>query len=150
MASKKQDREDIRVHLQMMQSVIARMADNSRACKTWAVTLVAAILVVVARFGSSSEESGFGTEAALIALVPTFLFWVLDSYYLALERGFRESYGYFTKRLHANELEKNEVFEIVPTTRIKSQTFACMWRFVTGPLYGVVAVVIVVFTLIAR
>ena len=134
----------------MMQDVITRMADNSRACKTWAVTLVAAILVVVARFGTSSGESAFGPNTALIALVPTILFWILDSYYLALERGFRESYVHFITRLHMNELESNEVFKIVPTARIKSQTFVCMLRFATGPLYGGVAVVIVVFTLIAR
>ena len=42
--------EDVRAHLSMMQSVITRMADNSRACKTWALTLVAAILVVVTKF----------------------------------------------------------------------------------------------------
>ena len=91
MTASEQDREDIRVHLQMMQSVITRMADNSRACKTWAVTLVAAILVVVARFGTSSGETAIEPNAALIALVPTILFWVLDSYYLALERAFRNS-----------------------------------------------------------
>ena len=145
-----QDREDIRAHLSMMQSVITRMADNSRACKTWAVTLVAAILVVVARFGTTSGESAFGSEAALIALVPTILFWILDSYYLALERGFRESYDRFVERLHTSKLKNNEVFKIVPTRKIKSQTFACMWRFATVPLYGVVAIVIVVFASIAR
>lgn len=150
MTDPKPDRADVRAHLAMMQDVITRMAENSRACKTWAVTLVAAILVVVARFGTQGDEKMFGTEAALIALVPTILFWLLDSYYLALERGFRESYEHFIKRLHTNQLENNEVFKILPTTRIKSQTFACMWRFATGPLYGVVAVLIVVFALIAR
>ena len=150
MTDTKPDPEDIRAHLSMMQSVITRMAENSRACKTWAVTLVAAILVVVARFGSSNGESAFGYETALIALVPTILFWLLDSYYLALERGFRESYNRFVERWHASELENNEVFKIVPTAEVKSQTFVCMWRFATGPLYGVVAIAIVAFTLIAR
>ena len=150
MTSSKLDREDVRAHLSMMQAVITRMAENSRACKTWAVTLVAAILVVVSRFGSTDGQSAFGSEAALIALVPTILFWLLDSYYLALERGFRESYDRFIKQLHTSKLENNEVFKIVPTAKAKSQTFVCMWRFATGPLYGVVAIVIVVFTLIAR
>ena len=145
MASKKQDREDIRVHLQMMQSVIARMADNSRACKTWAVTLVAAILVVVARFGSSSEESGFGAEAALIALVPTFLFWVLDSYYLALERGFRESYNDFVAELHKGDCEVGGVFKIAPTGSIPQLIWECQRSFAIWPFYPAMLIVIVVF-----
>ena len=68
----------------MLQDVITRMANNSRACKTWAVTLVAAILVVVARFGPTNYEMwfgdysvsriAFGADAVWIALIPTILF----------------------------------------------------------------------------
>ncbi len=144
-----QDREDIRAHLAMMQSVITRMAENSRACKTWAVTLVAAILVVGARFGTSSDETAFGPEAALIALVPAILFWVLDSYYFALERAFRESYNGFVTRLHVGELKGDEVFKIVPSGSIRIGMFTCLWRFATVPFYAVLGVVIIVFAMIA-
>ena len=61
-----------------MQGVIQRMAENSRSCKLWCVTLVSATLVLVARTGES--------QSALIALGPTLLFLALDAYYLALER----------------------------------------------------------------
>ena len=75
----------VQTHLTMMQGVITRMAENSRSCKVWCVTLVAAVLVLVARTGEPQH--------ALIALVPTLLFLFLDSYYLALERAFvRELY----------------------------------------------------------
>lgn len=47
------------------------------------MTLVAATLVLVARIGEPMH--------ALIALVPTDLFLVLDAYYLALERAFIKS-----------------------------------------------------------
>ena len=59
------------------------MAENSRSCKVWCVTLVAAVLVLVARTNDPQH--------ALIALIPTLLFLVLDSYYLALERAFIKS-----------------------------------------------------------
>lgn len=36
--------DDDRLYLQMMQENIARMAGNSANCKTWLVTLVAAML----------------------------------------------------------------------------------------------------------
>lgn len=106
--------------------------------------------MVVARFGTSNGESAFGPEAAFIALVPTILYWLLDSYYLALERGFRESSNSFVTRLHAGVLEKDEMFVISPTGSVKGQTFACLWRFATCPLYGTLAAVTVVFTLIAE
>ena len=54
------------------------MAENSRSCKVWCVTLVSAVLVLVAR----TEKP----EYALIALIPAVLFLILDTYYLALER----------------------------------------------------------------
>ena len=39
----------VRTHLTIMQGVIQRMAENSRACKVWCVMLVSAILVLVAQ-----------------------------------------------------------------------------------------------------
>ena len=44
----------VQTHLTIMQGVIQRMAENSRSCKVWCVTLVAAVLVLVARTGSRS------------------------------------------------------------------------------------------------
>ena len=141
--------EDVRAHLSMMQSVITRMAENSRACKTWAVTLVAAILLVVARFGTSSGEPAFGPEAALIALVPTILFWMLDSYYLALERVFRNSYNSFVERLHTGKLETGEVFKIAPSGSVPKTFFSVQKSFSIWPFYPALVVVIIAFIIVS-
>ena len=61
-----EDSPAVRTHLEMMQGVINRMAENSHSCKFWCVTLVAATLVLVARTWEPMH--------ALIALVPTGLF----------------------------------------------------------------------------
>ena len=45
------DSSAVQKHLEIMQGVINRMAENSRSCKIWCVTLVAATLVLVARTG---------------------------------------------------------------------------------------------------
>ena len=92
-----------------MQGVINRMAENSRACKVWCVTLVAATLVLVARIGEPQH--------ALIALVPTLLFLFLDSYYLALERAFIRSQNAFVGKLHRGELESADLYRVVQTGR---------------------------------
>ena len=91
----------------MMQGVINRMAENSRSCKVWCVTLVAAVLVLVARTGEPQH--------ALIALAPTLLFLFLDAYYLALERAFISSQNTFVAKLHKGELEPGGIYRVAPT-----------------------------------
>ncbi len=67
-------------HLAIMQSVIQRMAANSTYAKTWCITLVSAVLVIVA----DKQRPQY----IWLSLVPAILFFDLDAYYLALERGF--------------------------------------------------------------
>ena len=59
--SLKEDPSSVQAHLTIVQGVIQRMAENSRSCKVWCVTLVTAALVLVARTGEPQH--------ALIALV---------------------------------------------------------------------------------
>ena len=94
----------VRQHLDMMQGIITRMAGNSRSCKVWCVTLVAATLVLVARTGEPQH--------ALIALIPSLLFLFLDSYYLALERSFISSQNAFVRKLHRGELMLTDIYDV--------------------------------------
>lgn len=73
--------ENKRAHLQMIQGVIDRMAQNSFRMKEWAIALVTAILAL-------SIERQQATMAG-IAFLPIFMFWGLDAYYLCQERRFR-------------------------------------------------------------
>ena len=71
-------------HLEMVQSVINRMANNSFMLKGWAVTLVAGIFVLA---GKDTDKLYF-----LVAYIPVIVFWGLDSYYLLQERVYRGLY----------------------------------------------------------
>ena len=71
-------------HLEMIQSVINRMASNSFALKGWAVTLVAGIFALA---GKDTDKMYF-----LVAYIPIIVFWGLDSYYLLQERLYRALY----------------------------------------------------------
>ncbi len=71
-------------HLELIQGVIDRMANNSFMLKGWAVTLVAGILALA---GNSVDNLYFW-----IAYIPIFAFWWLDSYYLLQERLYRSLY----------------------------------------------------------
>lgn len=120
----------VQTHLEIVQGVISRMAGNSRSCKVWCVTLVAAVLVLVARTGEPQH--------ALIAVVPTALFLILDTYYLALERAFIGSYNGFVKKLHDGSLAVTDIYKIAPTGSIPKLFFDCLRSFSIWPFYPVV------------
>jgi hypothetical protein len=65
-------------HLEFIQGVIARMGANSFKIKGLTVTFVAALLALCA----SSQNAAY----LFVGLVPTIVFWLLDTYYLQLER----------------------------------------------------------------
>lgn len=96
----------VQAHLNILQSVIQRMATNCSTSKAWCITLVSAILVIVADKGKQ--------QYAWLAIIPIVLFLVLDAYYLGLEKGFRNSYNEFIAKLHEKKLNSNDLFAVIP------------------------------------
>jgi len=72
-------------HLELIQDAITRMNSNSFQMKSWMLVLVTALLGSFANTGNQNF--------ILLALLPTVIFWGLDSYYLQLERKFRGIYN---------------------------------------------------------
>ena len=70
-------------HLEMIETIIERMARNSFMLKGWAVTLIVGVMAII---GKQS------LDYILISLIPLIVFWGLDSYYLMQERAYRELY----------------------------------------------------------
>ena len=127
--------EAVRAHLNILQDVIRRMAGNSASCKNWCVVLVAAMLVLVARTDTPAY--------ALLALLPTLLFCILDAYYLALEQAFRRSYNDFVRKLHNSEVALTDLYRVVPTGPIPRQMMRVSLRSTAvWPFYGMLAVAI--------
>ena len=83
-------------HLEMIQAVITRMANNSFALKGWAVTLVAGLFAL-----SSKDANQF---YYLVTYIPIVVFWYLDSYYLCQERMYRNLYEK-VRNLDENEID---------------------------------------------
>jgi hypothetical protein len=100
------DSPAVQSYLTILQGVIGRMASNSAGAKTWCIALVSAIIVVVA----DKRQAGY----VWIALVPVALFFLLDAYYLGLERQFRDRYNDFIRKLHENRAEVDDVFIVTP------------------------------------
>jgi hypothetical protein len=77
-------------HLEFIQNVINRMNNNSFMMKGWAVTLVAAL------FALSDKDNNH--HLYIIAFIPVPLFWLLDGFFLATERRFRDLYEVVSKK----------------------------------------------------
>jgi len=131
----------VQIHLGIIQGVIQRMGANSTACKTWCISIVSAMLVVMADKAKA--------DLMFLAFLPTFLFMCLDAYYLALEKGFRERYNDFVMKLHDKTLAPSDLYSIGPKgnmnahqrTALKSMSvwglyvplvclIFCAWHFV--------------------
>ncbi len=119
--------EAVHAHLGIVQSVIQRMSSNSASSKAWCITLVSAVLVIVADKGKP--------DYAWIAVIPTALFLVLDAYYLALEKGFRDSYNGFIDKLHRGEIQSSDLYAVVPSGPMLGQFFRSLSSFSVWPFY---------------
>lgn len=118
----------VQSYLNILQSVINRMAANSSGCKTWCITLVSAIIVIIADKGKPAYIT--------ISVVPIVLFLFLDAYYLGLERLFRTLYNNFIKKLHSDTASVDDVFIVTPGTvkeillaTLKSLSSISIWPF---------------------
>lgn len=118
----------VQTHLEIIQGVIERMASSSASCKTWCITIVAAILVVVADKDKPT--------LVWLAVLPTVLFASLDIYYLALERGFRQSYNAFVRKLHAKTLTSSDLYSLNPTGAFRELLLGALMSFSIAGFYG--------------
>ncbi len=97
----------------MIQGVISRMGQNAFNAKTWAVTVMAAVFAL-------GPENGAGAKRAVVVLVPLFLFWALDAYYLRQERLFRKLYeaAVLTKTPPYSMDARPHARQVSPTLRV--------------------------------
>lgn len=131
MAAENEFRENsqaVQAHLNITQSVIQRMAANSGSCKAWCITLVSAILVIVADKGKP--------QYTLIAIIPTVLFLILDTYYLSLEKMFRKSYNLFIEKLHSGKVVACDLYAVSPSGPMAKTYISSLRSFSIWPFYA--------------
>ncbi len=136
----KENSEAVQAHLNITQSVIQRMATNSAMCKGWCIALVSAILVIVADKGKP--------EFTMIAFIPTLLFCALDTYYLSLEKRFRNSYNSFITKLHKGKLEASDLYAVSPSGKTSKAVGEALKSFAIVPFYAVLIIMIILVKVI--
>ncbi|MDD3685668.1 MAG: hypothetical protein PHE56_02760 [Bacteroidales bacterium] len=77
-------------HLEFIQNVITRMNTNSFLIKGWTITIVSALFALAAK----DSNSNFVT----VSYIAIPVFWILDGFFIAVERRFRDLYAEVAKK----------------------------------------------------
>lgn len=80
--------EDKRLHLELIQGAITRVAGNLFYLRGWSITLAAGLLALL----SQKKEDDVILFPLIILGAVTVIFWVYDGYFLAQERRYRRLY----------------------------------------------------------
>ena len=122
------ENEAVQKHIELVESLIERMAANSSNCKLWAITLISAMVAISGK-----------TATWQMLLIPLILFFLLDAYYLSIERDVREGLEHFVNDLHSQQLSVKRVYHIRPKATLwqrLSRTFkAATASAATLPFY---------------
>lgn len=118
-------------HLEFIQNIISRMNSNSFQIKNWMITIVAAMLALYA----NSDNVTY----IFAAIIPTLLFWYLDSFYLQQEKKFRKLYNDIL-----SDKSQINLFSM-PIDNYKVCFFCdCFFTKTTGWLYGTIIALLVI------
>jgi len=98
------DRPAVQAHLNIIETVIARMATSSASCKTWCLALVGAVTSLA---GASHQPAVLGYVVVVLAI-----FWFLDVRYLAQEKAFRNLFADMVAKIRDDSYAKEHVFEM--------------------------------------
>ena len=114
--------EDKRQYLAFLQGAIERMARNSASLKQWIIPVLALC------FGAAMTSKSVLLGVAGIAAI--FIFWMLDAYYLMLERSYRKT---FEKAVN----DEKDLYDMRPeeTERGFLTWVCCLKAAATAPVY---------------
>jgi hypothetical protein len=132
-------------HLDMLQAVIGRLGTNGFVIKGWAITVAGAF------FGFAVSERDW--RLALASLIPTVLFWFLDSYFLRAERLFRCLFGRVrrtntTEPFFLDATGAEFVASLATSERQVASLPSAAWRPTLRLLYGGLVIAAIVVALL--
>lgn len=125
----------VTAHMNQLQGIINRLANNGVSCKTWCLTLVSALVSLA----GALRTPGIIT----FALVPVVIFGFMDAMYLAQERAYRELYGRVVNSIRDGSYALDCVYETDAPLRPR-QVFSALASWAIYPVYlGLIAAYLV-------
>ena len=107
-----QIREDIRNYLNQVQGVITRLANYNHSCKNYSILIFSAYATVMnTKVIETIKELHILIK--LIFIFPFIVLWILDIYYIILERNFKNMYNSYAKLVKEALIKKAEIYNKV-------------------------------------
>ena len=131
-------------HLEMIESIIERMAKNSFQLKAWAMTLV----TIVGALSAKEADKRF----MLLSFVPIIGFWLLDAFYLQQERRYKALYRSVCEKKE-EDIDFNLNTRIITFTSDEAKRirfFNCLKSTSVSLFYGVLTITIILLVLIIK
>jgi hypothetical protein len=131
--------EALHKEIDLIQGCISRFSQNSFLLKGWYVSIIVVLAAI-----SSTVAIG-NALLAVICILASLLFWILDGYYLRLEKLYRELYKWV---IQARQEKNNERLYDLDTKRFEGQVGkvpAVMWTPSLRYFYGISVAVLVLF-----
>lgn len=119
-------------HLEIIQGVINRMGTNSLQCKTWSMMLFSAMSVILFQ----TENPKKAMYICIIILFMLLVFWVLDAWYLKMEKQFRHLYNAVRKEaLPSGNDSNNNLYRMDYRQYLEKSVFCTMFAAAILPVY---------------
>jgi len=133
------ERPEVQHNISYLQDIINRMASNSNNCKNWFLAIIAAGAAMQPSMQAIVDKIAF-------VYIPLILFCLLDSYYLGLEKYYRDKMSAFVNkvRISGNGYE-DLLYEFEKRTICDDAcaVFKGLFSFATWPFYSVIFVIII-------
>lgn len=120
------DKEILHKEIDLIQSAINRMANNSFLLKGWLISIIAVVLAL----SKDSIVSKNDYAIFIVMLLPTLTFWYLDAFFLHKERCYRKLYDWVIENREKSkeflynlnykrfEIEVHSIFRIMFSTTL--------------------------------
>lgn len=120
------------------------MATNSSNCKVWTVTITTGMMAMMIAAPSLRR-------LLVLTCLPIILFYFLDSYYLGLEKSFRNLQNEYVKKLRSQESEFTNTiysFNIRGIEENKGNFKKALKSVATWPMYFILFIVVIVCSVV--
>ncbi|WP_050798441.1 hypothetical protein [Commensalibacter intestini] len=98
------DSSAVQQHINILQNIITRLANNSMNCKQWCLAITAAVFTIL----TINKQTTYCYYAAY----PIITCCILDAYYLCMERAFRNNHEKFIEKLHSHNLQLTDLYNL--------------------------------------
>lgn len=128
-------------HLEMIQRIIERMGTNSFQLKGWAVTLVSII-------GALSAQ-GTDKKFFILSFIPLLAFWLIDAFYLQLERKYVELYKLVNKE-NGDIADFDMDIHNLSIKGTKMRYWRCLFSRTEACFYGSITIAVILLAIILK